>query len=181
MIMRKDRQEAMRRIEEGLSHCPNNAYLWQALGDAARKGGDTAAARAHFTQALKFDAQHVPTFHTWARMEARQGNLANAMKLLDRGLAIAPDNTRLIMTAAIVQEGLGLHEHAAQLLDDALRDLVHRTTGEENPQLLYSRALLHYKYHNVTEARVLLSRAVRQKPKYVRSWLLRQCGAASLR
>jgi len=169
--LRSDEGESEARLRMGLERCSDSAYLWQALGDMYKKRSEVAAARGYYRQALEMDPTMIPTLHSWGRMEAREGNLRTAFVLLNRGLDIEPTNSRLVVMGAAIRDQLGQTKAAAELLARGLEaNWIAEAGSNTHPHLLYSRALLHYKHGNVTEARETLVSLTSRKPRFRKAW-----------
>jgi len=72
---------------------PQNHLVWFSYAANAQVSGKQPLAIQNYLQALRIKPDHLPSINNLSLMYAEAGNFQQALKLLDEGLALDPDNT----------------------------------------------------------------------------------------
>ncbi|HTU27549.1 MAG TPA: tetratricopeptide repeat protein [Pirellulales bacterium] len=104
------------------------------LGDIEAGHGNTAAAAAHYEQALELEKDFAAAEASWGLQLAKEGKLAEAIARFERSLAIAPDNVATLCYLAAAQsqhhetdEAIANYRQALKI--DGNSSLAHRNLG----------------------------------------------------
>lgn len=137
----------LREDPDGKADREMNYGLWYARD----KNWDKA--RKHFEKALRMDSGHVRTLANWAALEMQQGHATEAESLARKGLAMEPDNVRLLhaLGVSLLSQGV-LTDEAAHALEKA---------GKEQPKLYLAAAELAYRRGNAAKAHQLAQSYIR--------------------
>ena len=79
----------------GVRHLPGYAPGHVALGRVQSQCGDLVAASGSFSKALDLDADSLPALKGLARVKRQSGELTEARRLLERAVALAPNDETL--------------------------------------------------------------------------------------
>jgi tetratricopeptide (TPR) repeat protein len=79
-------------LQEGLRKHPRNAFLWHGLGQVA--SSDRERKRC-YRRAIQLEPTFAFPYHALGTLEHTQGRVANAMKILKKGVYHCPTNHRL--------------------------------------------------------------------------------------
>ncbi|MFJ9037555.1 tetratricopeptide repeat protein [Streptomyces sp. NPDC102406] len=123
-------------IEHGLSLAPAQPQLLAAQGTLRSELGDSKAAYASYSAALRADARCVAAWANRAVLAFEAGRAADAVEDLDAALALT-DDTELRANRAVALQSLGEHRRAVADLDRAVAALDH----DADPELLYLRGV----------------------------------------
>lgn len=90
VLERQNQVELARKVcEEGCTATKGeNAHVWQVWGTLEAKN-DVRRARQLFDAAIAADKTLISAYHSWAKLEEREGNRAKARQLLVKALAAA--------------------------------------------------------------------------------------------
>lgn len=80
----------LRNVQTGLSFDADNRYLLAALGETELKLGQMAAAEATYLRLYRMDDQNIPALNELAFFAYQRGDVAQAVALLQRVLALDP-------------------------------------------------------------------------------------------
>jgi Flp pilus assembly protein TadD len=125
--------EAERRLRAAIEKSPNDPALLAALGYSAQKRGDPDRAREWYEKALDADPTLIDAATNLGVIEARRGNVREAVKLWQGAFERAPGQSSIGMNIAQVLCESGKAERA--------RDYVLRVL-EFNPDLPEAKSLL---------------------------------------
>lgn len=87
--------EAVEHYREALAQNPSSARAHNDLGTAWAALGELEEAIASWRRALEIDSRELSALHNLSVALAHQGSHREALEWLDRGLAIAPDSSRI--------------------------------------------------------------------------------------
>lgn len=125
-----DAAGARRDREEGLRRTPSEEISWTARG-VQRLAGDPRGALADFDEALKINPRYVPALQNKAHvLSDRLGRPEEALAVLDRAVAVAPDDVRVRVGRGVVRARL---RKAAEARADAAACLAR----DDSPPTLY--------------------------------------------
>ena len=118
----RDFPSAIRTFSAILDREPNNLDALPALGYIARRQGHMEESVRRLDQALELDPRNMLllTETTWTHLFAR--DFPGALRVVDRGLNIKPDDAGLLAAKAVVFQKTGRMEDAAPLLDSMRPD-----------------------------------------------------------
>lgn len=89
-------------IDEGLRKCGNDAAVAVLAGRIEYKAKDYEAAQQLFQRAYELDKRNKQLFSSWPQLEVELGNLERARGLFERGLALHPNNTKIMNVSGSV-------------------------------------------------------------------------------
>lgn len=94
----------------------------QALGLLEEQEGNTDQARELYSRAIeKSNGRSVHSYHAWALLERKQGDVVKAYDLLDKAFQCMPDSTRIRLSLAELCELKGETEEVRKLFRDGER------------------------------------------------------------
>src|SRR5258705_3826038 len=97
-----------------------------SLSDLIRHGltlqqqGQLAEAEACYRKVLTIDRNHAEANHLLAVLKAQQGQAEEALVLIERAIAAAPDAALILMDHGIILSEIGRHHEALARFDRAL-------------------------------------------------------------
>jgi tetratricopeptide (TPR) repeat protein len=120
--------DAAEMFERALLHDDRDYQIWGNLGSAYRKLGETELSDARYRQAIE-KAERLLTVNRrdagvltdLAGYYVARADYGRAVQLLDRGLALAPSDTRVVMDAVHIFEIAGEREKALEAAARALK------------------------------------------------------------
>jgi tetratricopeptide (TPR) repeat protein len=139
-------------LKEGLKLHPDNAYLWHGL--AQLETGSTQ--REMYGRAIAADPSLPHPHHALGTLEHTMGRVANAMKILKRGLEYCPTNHRLHHALGDVYRDAKMLNLAERSYEKAVQHGPHVSHGFAYTALAY----VAYEQGQVDRARRWLQRAV---------------------
>eukprot|EP01036_Dinobryon_divergens_P023540 gene23540-31895_t len=97
---------------------------WGQLESNKRWGGDVSKARSLFRQAVDVSGNDsVHSYHAWALLERREGNLEESQRLLNIAMERFPQSTRIRLSLAELQELRGGRtKESVQIIREIFRD-----------------------------------------------------------
>ena len=156
-------EEGRRRLQALLLRSPEHIGARYSLGKVLLTEGRRDDAARLFGAVLEADPGHVEAALEQAEI-ARAGNPAEALRILETALAVAPDDLRLINNLVELRIDGG---HPAAGLPPVQRALQRRP---DDPQLLYLCANAHRAAGDLAEAEALFRRAVSLAPAFEQAW-----------
>jgi eukaryotic-like serine/threonine-protein kinase len=115
-----DQDRARQAYEAGLRLAPSNADLLGASAVVEISTGKWADAVAHFTRAQALDPRSVTIARRLAYTLLRLRRYPEAIAAVDRGLVLAPENTGIIETKAMVRLAQGDLQGARRVVSEAV-------------------------------------------------------------
>jgi tetratricopeptide (TPR) repeat protein len=106
-LVRSDATRALEQFAQGQRFAPGNADLLRATAQAEQAVGRWESAVEHFRQAERLDPRSVGGWTSIGSALLRLRRYREAREALDRGLAVAPANLRLIENKAMTFLGEG--------------------------------------------------------------------------
>lgn len=161
--------QARATLQLGLRRLPENPWLWHGLGQLElNEGCAKEQARRFFQKAIDVDPSFAHSYHALGTLEHTQGNIAQAMKILKRGVEYCPTNHRL-------HHALGDLYRGAKLLEDAERSYL-RALGHSPPVshcFAYSAlACVSYERGEIDKARIWLHKALKvNNGRHAQGWV----------
>jgi tetratricopeptide (TPR) repeat protein len=161
--------QARATLQLGLRRLPENPWLWHGLGQLELTHGCAKQqARRNFQKAIEVDPSFAHSYHALGTLEHTQGNIAQAMKILKRGVEYCPTNHRL-------HHALGDLYRGAKLLQDAERS--YRRALEHSPPVSHcfaysALACVAYERGQTDEARKWLQKALKVNDgRHAQGWV----------
>ena len=144
--------QARATLQRGLRVDPQNAYLWHGLGTLAANEAD---AKRAYRRALRCDPYLAQSYHALGTLQHSQGQIANAMQTLQKGITHCPTNHRL-------QHALGDLYREAKMLpmaSKAYRKVLQIGPSTSHGFAYIALAYVEYEQGNVEAARKSLTKA----------------------
>ena len=124
---------AERKLNLARAYVPHNAELIFALGNLEVARGNLAAAKAWYAQTIALNPRHEGVFNNLAVLALQEGRPQEALELLERAVAIEPEDAKTQYLLAQAAFDLGDRERALAAVDVALR------SRPEQPEFLELR------------------------------------------
>ena len=116
-------EEAMDLIAQATALAPDStqaAKLHFLMGETARENGQPEAAAEYYEHTLEMDPHHAETLHWLATLRAQQQRYGEMLELLQRLIALHPNDAATYSNMGIALSYLGRHDEALQHFDQAL-------------------------------------------------------------
>ena len=112
---------AERKLKLARAYVPHNAELIFALGNLEVARGNLAAAKSWYAETIALNPQHEGVFNNLAVLALQEGRPQEALELLERAVAIEPQDAKTHYLLARAAFDLGNRERALAAIDVALR------------------------------------------------------------
>ncbi len=112
--------EALTSFNRARELAPNRADAHVGMADVYVQQRRTETAETHFRLALTLEAGHLRGLNNYANFLCARGRPNEAVPLLERACAKAPDNALLVYNLANAKRSLGAHSDARTLYERAL-------------------------------------------------------------
>ena len=99
---------------------PRTAERYFLMGQTAQENGQPEAAAEYYLHALEADPHHAEALHWLATLRAAQQHYGEMLELLQRFVAIHPNDSAAYSNMGIALLGLGRYDEALQHFDQAL-------------------------------------------------------------
>lgn len=147
---RNELDKAILSLANAAKNCPNDAGIWNLLGLAFIRKGETAAGKEAFEQALILAPDNSDLLNNHALALMQHGQIALAKQQLDRAAKMSPENRLIAANRDFVAGMTGQTPIRGQSESDAVwsERLINTAKGakaaDHSPQAtaLFSRALL---------------------------------------
>jgi tetratricopeptide (TPR) repeat protein len=113
--------EAVAEISQAVSAGRSDAETWDQLGQAQQGAGDAAAAEKAYREALLLNRDHAPALGHLGALLAESGRDREALPLLERHLAGAPQSVEGLNSLALVLMRAGRVDEAIRAVEQAAR------------------------------------------------------------
>ena len=116
-------EEAMDLIAQAAALAPDSmqaAKLHFLMGETARENGQPEAAAEHYMNTLEMDLHHGVALHWLATLRAQQQRYGEMLELLQRLIALHPNDAATYSNMGIALVFLGRNDEALQRFDQAL-------------------------------------------------------------
>eukprot|EP00980_Cylindrotheca_fusiformis_P003655 scaffold818_cov136-Cylindrotheca_fusiformis.AAC.21 len=156
-------------MHKGIRRQPDNPWLWHGLAKLEHThGGSKDKVRRLYQRAIQVDPAFAHSYHALGTFEHTEGNIAEAMKILKKGIEFCPTNHRL-------HHALGDLYRGAKLLEDAERS--YRRSLEHGTPVNYcfaysALACVAYERDQIANARKWLRRSIQlNNGRHARGWV----------
>lgn len=165
----RDIDQARKVMQMGIRRQPNNPWLWHGMAKLEENHGDSRQKpRLLYQKAIQIDPTFAHSYHALGTFEHTDGNIAQAMKILKKGIEFCPTNHRL-------HHALGDLYRGAKLLEDAERS--YRRSLEHGSPVNYcfaysALACVAFEKDDIPTARKWLQRSVQlQNGRHSQGWV----------
>ena len=141
---------------------PNDAGVWNDLGNLLSLGGEVNQAEAAYERALELDPTSTSALFNLALLREDRGDLAGAARGYRSLLELEPRNGRAHYQLGSIQERLGERQEALRWYAEAFTLDPELLFAETNPHIIENRL--------VTEALLLAGRGRRSQPATPRAY-----------
>jgi predicted O-linked N-acetylglucosamine transferase (SPINDLY family) len=151
----------------------SNAILETAL--ARHRAGDLEKARELCNEVLTHWPSHFDALHLTAVLHSQQGYHAEALKFLERSLAVRPESREALRNKALILFQAGLHAEALRICEAVLE------LNPDDRQISYKRATCLEALARRDEALDCINGVIARWPDYAEAWnargvFMRQAG-----
>lgn len=146
---------------------PSDPRGYMARGLIRHRGGDTAGAARMYGLAIKADARFAPAYVNQGALFLEQGKAQEALDVLQRGAAQAPEHAGIFANMAAALSTLSRHEEAAAAAETAVE------LDPEDSDLRRNQAAILFHADRLEEAEKVLKSAVADLPDEAADFLMR--------
>lgn len=114
-----DYTEAVARLRSALQHNPQQVATRFMLATMLERAGDAPAAKTEFRRVLEQKPEMWIACYRLGRLHLRDEEMGIARPILEEAVRLAPDNSAPRLALAAVLKGLGDHEKALAVLQEA--------------------------------------------------------------
>ena len=115
-LVERDYERARRLFEQIRARAPNNSEAPRVLAQIARRQGRLDESLARFHDAIELDPRNLRTLSLFSDTHIALRQFPAALKLVDRALDIAPENTDALVRKANIYQALGQLEQAGAVV-----------------------------------------------------------------
>jgi tetratricopeptide (TPR) repeat protein len=115
----KDYGEAVDRLREALKHNPQQVATRLMLANSLERSGDRAAAKAELQRVLELKPEMWIAAYRLGRLHLRDEEMSVARPLFEQAIRLAPDKSAPRVALAAVLKGVGDHDKALAVLEEA--------------------------------------------------------------
>ena len=128
--------EALANARRAVAADAESVAALTTLAQLELRGGSLEQSRDYFQAALEREPENVRALRGMGTLAFRNGDNAEAVRFVERALAVAPDDPNLHYTAALAFERLGRSERARDHLAASRRGPARRPAIEPPPEIL---------------------------------------------
>ncbi len=112
--------EAVHFFNKALKLNVENALYWRSMGEADYKVGNLVSSLDAYEESAMLDPSDHQTWIDWSFLVYEQGEIAKAIKLIERGLDELPETAELHYRLTAYLLANGMHKEALKSLENAL-------------------------------------------------------------
>ncbi|KPK44275.1 MAG: hypothetical protein AMJ65_03515 [Phycisphaerae bacterium SG8_4] len=130
------------------------------LGQQCQSQGDLAAAKAHYIDVISRNPDHADALHCLGNIDAREGRLDDAERLIRKAIALDPMKASFINSLGNILKARGVLDEAARLYEQAAR------LRSDLPVVQYNLAEVHLKARRYDDALEACFKALDADPNF---------------